>query len=502
MSRYSPISLATSALILFAPSALAEITADDVWADWQTYLKSFGYSVQGQEQRAGDQLIITGVKMDMVTDDVAGGSITMDRIVMTEQSDGSVSINLPAITPMTFTSLDAQGRTARMSMDYRHTDLEILASGSPDALRYTYAAEDFTFETTGVEINGEVMPPELTNIDVTLQNLSGTSTSTRGGTYAYAQDLAVASLRYAISAVDPGTQDIFNVSGQMQDLGFQGQSEMPLDAGTPGNMNDMLENGLTTEGTFDFAASASTVDVSSAGETLAAALISGPGSLDVSLAENRLQYDVRQSQTQMEVSGTEVPFPMSVEIKDTAFNLLMPLRQSDTPEDFAFGLTFDGFSMSEALWGLFDPTAQLPRDPATIALDLAGKARLLFDFLDPTETMDLPTGQAPAEIENVDIRQLLVTALGAKLTGTGAFTFENPEVGPPEPQGAIDLTLTGANALIDRLIATGLLPQEQAMGARMMMGLLAVPGDAPDTLNSRIEINAEGHVLANGQRIQ
>ena len=67
---------------------------------------------------------------------------------------------------------------------------------------------------------------------------------------------------------------------------------------------------------------------------------------------------------------------------------------------------------------------------------------------------------------------------------------------------AVDLTLTGGNALIDKLIAAGLLPEEQAMGARMMMGLLAVPGQTPDTLNSRIEINAQGHVLANGQRIQ
>ena len=29
-----------------------------------------------------------------------------------------------------------------------------------------------------------------------------------------------------------------------------------------------------------------------------------------------------------------------------------------------------------------------------------------------------------------------------------------------------------------------------------------LPGDAPDTLNSKLEINAEGHILANGQRIQ
>jgi len=55
---------------------------------------------------------------------------------------------------------------------------------------------------------------------------------------------------------------------------------------------------------------------------------------------------------------------------------------------------------------------------------------------------------------------------------------------------------------MDKLVQMGLLPQEQAMGARMMMGLFARPGEGPDSLTSTLEINAEGHILANGQRIQ
>ena len=65
-----------------------------------------------------------------------------------------------------------------------------------------------------------------------------------------------------------------------------------------------------------------------------------------------------------------------------------------------------------------------------------------------------------------------------------------------------DLTLVGANGLIDKLIQMGFVSDQDAMGARMMMGMLAVPGDAPDTLNSTIEINEQGHIMANGQRIK
>lgn len=40
------------------------------------------------------------------------------------------------------------------------------------------------------------------------------------------------------------------------------------------------------------------------------------------------------------------------------------------------------------------------------------------------------------------------------------------------------------------------------MGARMMMGMLAVPGEAEDTLTSKIEISEDGQIHANGQRIK
>ena len=36
----------------------------------------------------------------------------------------------------------------------------------------------------------------------------------------------------------------------------------------------------------------------------------------------------------------------------------------------------------------------------------------------------------------------------------------------------------------------------------MMMGLMAVPGEEPDTLNSTIEFTEDGQILANGQRIK
>jgi hypothetical protein len=74
-------------------------------------------------------------------------------------------------------------------------------------------------------------------------------------------------------------------------------------------------------------------------------------------------------------------------------------------------------------------------------------------------------------------------------------------MGMPMPLGAIDLKLVGANGLMDKLVTMGLMPQDQAMFARMMMGLYAVPA-GEDEMTSKIEFKEGGEILANGQRIQ
>ena len=132
---------------------------------------------------------------------------------------------------------------------------------------------------------------------------------------------------------------------------------------------------------------------------------------------------------------------------------------------------------------------------------------MLFDFLNPDQAAALQSsGAAPGELIALTLNNLVVDAVGARLTGTGDFTFDNSDLvsfgGIPRPTGAIDLKLVGGNGLLDKLVAVGVLPQQQAMGARMMMGLFAVAGPEEDTLNSKIEINEAGHILANGQRVQ
>ena len=312
------------------------------------------------------------------------------------------------------------------------------------------------------------------------------------------------SVSYDVAMADPNSEGRLTMKGQTQGLEFAGVSTLPLRVVQATDIDAMLAAGFTVEGEFRYGPNAMEFLATNPQGPLSGSFIADGGSIGVTMGAGGLTYDVTQDATSVEMTSAQLPFPLTFDVARSTFKLATPVRKSDTAENFALGFTLDGFAMSDMLWGLFDPSSQLPRDPATIAVDLAGKARLLFDMLNPDLGATGMTGAdaTPAEIEVLDINKLQITVAGAELTGQGGFTFDNSGDGAPEPNGAVDLTLVGGNGLLDKLVAIGLLPEQQAMGARMMLGLLAVPGEAPDTLNSKIEINEQGHVSANGQRIQ
>ena len=503
MSRFMRHFYASSAIALCATTAAAELTADDVWNDWETYTQGFGYDVDGTQTRDGDALTITGVTMRSNEGAGAGGIIlTIDRIVLTRKSDGTVTVEFPTIIPIEATTPNETGGVTRVSLDYRQSGMSVVASGTADAIDYVYSADTVTLDTTGFEVNGQAMPAGTNDVEITISDIAGTSATTVGNLRRYKQSMEAGSMRYQMAAADPSTGIISNVSGQIQQLAFEGSGAVPLRDVDSADFDAMLAAGFSADGTFDYAANALTATVTDAQNPVETSILSGPGTLGVTMNSQGLTYDVEQTGLQVDMMSSALPVPVSFSMRSASFKLALPVRQSEEPDDFAFGFSLNEFTMSDMLWGMFDPGNLLPRDPASIVLDLAGKAKLMVNFLDPNMVADLSPDAVPAEVETLDINKLEVSVAGAELTGDGGFTFENNQGPMPQPQGAVDLTLKGGNGLIDKLVAGGLIGDQEAMGVRMMMGLLAVPGDTPDTLNSKIEINDQGHVLANGQRIQ
>ncbi|MCE8521730.1 DUF2125 domain-containing protein [Ruegeria pomeroyi] len=498
---------AVLAYAIATQGAWADLTAEQVWADWSAYLGGMGYDVAGTESRSGDTLTITDFSMSMgIPEQDSAMSFSMPQITMTDQGDGSVRIGLPEEFPLTFVFSVEDEVPVTGTLTYTNRNMSMVATGDPDDMTYDYSADQVSLRLASLEADGETMPADALSFLLEMTSISGTSEMKLGEMRDLVQSFTASGLTYALSFDDPDSDDAGNFSGTLSDVRYSGTGSLPTSFDAT-NFSDMLKSGFAFDALMSYGAGSGNMAAKGDGDDFAMTSSSQGGDFRIAMDASHVVYDLKGRQSQISMTTQDLPFPIDLAMAESGFKLDIPTQAGDDPQPFSFGMNLTDFTMSDMIWGMFDPAGALPRDPATVALDLSGRATVLVDFLDPTvaETLEA-TGGAPGELNELTINQLLVSLVGAKLTGTGAFTFDNSDYesfdGIPAPSGVANLTLSGANALLDKLIAMGFVSEDDAMGARMMMGMLAVPGDAPDTLNSKIEINEQGHILANGQRIK
>lgn len=492
---------------LGAAPAHADVTPDQVWSDFRSYLEGFGYQVSGSEAATGGTLTVSDVTMTVQqAEEPFSVVLSIDSLVLTDQGDGSVSVAFPAVMPIVMKGTDEDGAAVQVGLEFRQSGLDMRVTGTPAELVYSYTAASMGMALADLMAEGKVIPPEQAALDMTINGVSGGSTVTVGDLRRISQTMSGDSATITAAFDDPESGARGSIEAQMNALDFTGTSSLPPQMDTT-QMDAMLRAGFALDGTLSWRDASSRFSVMengamTEGQTQAASTL-----WRVSMGDGGLDYSgVGQSVT-YSLSGGELPFPVAVAADETRFAMTLPLVAGPAEQDFALGLTLGGMTISDGVWNLFDPGTILPRDPATLAIDLAGKAKMFVDLLNP-EAMERAenAGEVPGELNALTLKGLTLRAAGAELTGTGDFTFDNTDLttfdGVPRPIGSFNLNLTGANALIDKLIQMGLVSEDDAMGARMMMSMFAVPGNGDDALTSTIEINEQGHILANGMRIQ
>jgi len=489
----------TTALALLASPAIAELTAAEVWSDWQGLVENYGAEVSTTgESSSGGVLTISGVAANF---DVADGSVSMvmGDIEFEELGDGSVAVRMQEAMPITVDITTPDGDEGKVGFTIRQPGASLIASGDANSLRY-----DFDYPIFGMgdfSIEGPEVPENLPIvIDLAMNGMNGFMTLAEGDVRTYESESSIASINMDMSFADPEGEGEGTFKLSMNDLaqtavGAIGKIEMDMSAAEM-IMAGMRQTGTATHGggSYEFAFDGPDGSL----QMLATAT---SGSLNGTFDENGVSYGGTTNDVALSFSGSMIPFPMiNLKMAESSGQFTMPLVPGDEVQDFALVMRMVGLEIDNMIWNMFDPAEQLPRDPATLVIDLSGKAVLTEDFTDPeyAENMD---AAPPGTLEEIKVNELQLTLAGAELTGDGAFAFDN-SLGMPMPAGVANLMLVGGNGLLDKLVGMGFVPDEQAMGARMMMGLFARPGDGEDTLVSTIEVNEDGSVLANGQRIK
>ncbi|SFD66756.1 DUF2125 domain-containing protein [Roseivivax sediminis] len=518
MRRRSALLRATAGLALTAAAgpAAADVTPAEVWANLSDYMQNAGYEVEATQEETADGLRVSDIVMTLpvVADEAEGAegevSIRIDQIVLTGEDDGTVTVTLPDAIPIELTG-DGDDMPERMLIETSSPDFEMSVSGTPEDLVYDYAAGSYELRLAELVIDGEPVGRDDTSGQMRLEAMSGRMrVASEDGGQRVEQETSADTLTYDVAAVspesEPGAEETFTMAGRAADVTLDGSWWAP-EGWDPNDMAAMLEAGFSVDAAMSYRDGSTQFSFSGPEGEGSGQSVADRGVFSMALSESGMAIELDAEGVAYAATGPDLPFPVTAEMSRAGFRMEMPLAESEEPRPFGLGLRLTDVAVSDTLWSLMDPSGALPRDPANLVLDLSGTATAFANLLDPEAMARLErSGGMPGEINSLEIEELRLSAVGAELTGEGAFTFDNSDMesfdGVPAPEGEATLRLSGADGLIDTLVELGFIGQEEAMGARMMMSMFTVPGDAEDTLTSTIEINDEGQIRANGQRIR
>ena len=493
-----------AATLLGTTATFADVTAREVWSDWSGYLSSFGYQISAEEQGDGKTLKIIGfTAINALPDDSGQVVINLPDLELTNRGDGTVSVSMAQHNPFMLDITPKDGEPVHLELDFFQTGLSMIVSGTADEMTYASTASEIGIGLQKLTVDGKPLPNA--KFLLTGKDFIGKYVSRLGNLRVIEQQGAFGSLEYVLAFSDPNGSGGFDGDGVMQNVTYSGQSQIPTSVDFS-NLANAIRNGFSGSGSFSYASSSGGYKVDDNGKITSSQSSSGEGSLEFELGEKGVMYGARSKDTKITMSIPELPFPeLAFAVAESGAKIRFPVMKSEDPQDYAFAIKFLDLALPDEIWGMADPMGALPHDPVTLALDISGQAKLNFDIFDPKAAEEMGN-QPPGEIETIDLNTLLLKLAGAELSGNGHIRIDNEDLasygGTPKPVGEINLMLVGGNALLDKLVQMGLVPEDQAMGFRMMLGMFAQPGDGEDVLVSKIEFTEDGQVLANGQRLK
>lgn len=545
------------AFALCAGPAYADLTAEEVLADHLNLLSGYGLI---EVTSTGTIETATGLSVDGLVatyaDDETQIEIRYGGFTLEELGPDRVRITYPASYPITIDANPAGEPPVEVTVMLETVALNHEASGSSDNLQHM-----ISFERAALG-NVQISPLEQAenlnlNLVFELENgaaslsLNSTGTPRRDVTFdlglinivaqlTASTDIGLENSETSYKATGPGDVDlVFNLTNLAGNASYEaleiphhslnlslGSLNWTQTAELPDEEGNLALSVSTTDMTVDYdlalsieTMEQSAVDALTEGQSARADF--GFASLGYSFGidtpegavvgkssngrtEGRFSFDKDgfaysgSSRDTLAEIGVPIPdFPLSsfgYALDAGTFDMFMPILPLDEPQPFRLKFSFEGMRTDEEVWSLIDPGQALPRDPINMAIDLEGTTHVTADLFNGSD--DVPFRQTKARLN-----ALRLSVAGAELTGDGSIV-DTSTGDIPGGNGELNLKLTGGNTLLDTLVAMGLLPDEQAMGARMMLGLIARPGDGPDTLVSKIEVKEDGSILANGQRIK
>ena len=487
------------AAIIAGSAAHAEVTAVQVWEDWKDQLNLYGegnVSI-GSEETSSGTLTVRDLEVRLSDDEVDARAI-MSTIVFNEQSDGTVRVTMDESYPLILT-FDTD---AVATIDITQQNLEMIVSGEPDALDYAITADQYKIALRDV-VDGDVT--FTGDAAITANNVDISYETTIDALRNIAYDGTIASIDILVDFQIPGGNgEYVTGGGKITAMETQAEMSVPLDA----NFDDpdtLINDGFSIAGGYAVESAEYVFDINAEGDQVSGSITNGMTSLMGGMSSQSVGYSATTEDVTASFLTGQFPLPVEFSLGEYGVNFEVPTGTTEEPTDFVIGFDFIDLSISDTIWNLFDAGNVLPRDPASIQLAVSGKVKSLFDMFDPAQQDALESAEMPYEIYEATLDELNIDAAGAKVTGEGSFSFDNEDTQTfapfPRPEGEASVEISGFNGLLDNLVSMGLVPEQDVMGARMMVGMFArSTGD--DQMETSIEVLPNGQVNVNGNRVR
>lgn len=504
---------AISALI-FPTTLWADINADDVWQNTVDYSAVFGGALTADLSRSGDTVSVSDLTytLDLPLD---AGRVTLKlgSADLTENGDGTVNWLYPDALEYQVTYSGPNSEDFSADLHVSHEGMTMVASGDPNDITYDWEADRLEAAVDRIP-----MPDggELTSMTTTLLNLAGKTRVTVGDMVkletSYESGAQTFEMRQSSTTEVDGQNVRAFGKGGASSMKISGTAAIPREGMSILNLAAALRDGLslTTGYSLNDYYTQQIVEVDGATLMTQVAKADSYG-IDLTFDANGLSLSGPSENIQVEMEMMD-PMPLAIKASIDTANaaFVMPLLKGGGPAPVTLSMDLKGIALDESLWVMFDPEQMLDRSPADLTLDLSGTAKNNLEWLDVlnVETALATLDMLPVEMQDLTLNALHINAVGTELDGNGALTFDNNDLktydGFPRPDGKFSFDIKGINNLLDILVAMGMMPEQQASGARMGLAMFSTPASdgADDHLTSEVEMTPEGHVIVNGNRLK
>jgi len=447
-------SSALAVIALTAP-AFAEVTPAQVWQNWVDYYKANGYTVtEGSREEAGETLTLKNVVMAASAPDNEGGvEFTMPEVTLTGTGDGKVRTVVAETSPLKLTFKNEEDEPVTLDGNVTLKDAEIVSSGAPEDMTHESRAAQLVFALNTITTpDGQKPMP----ISVTMVNATSSQRVVDGPVQTVDARMGADRADFTgtvegMDKEDPTAKASF--TGSIDALAGEGRFLMPKGVDVTKDLNAALKAGMDMSASFSIGAGKVEGQFSGKGEEDKD--VSGQMATDVKgveltvgMSTAGLKYQGSADASNVSLTSSDLPFPINYAVGGSTVDVQIPVMKSDAPVPFKVAYSLTGLTVGDELWNLFDPGKVLPREPASLDVDVTGLAKIAMDLFDPANVKAMEDAAEGTDAAAPDAAGPDATATEPSATdapATDAPAADAPATDAPATDAATDTT-TSADA--------------------------------------------------------